>query len=290
MFPLCLLFEITAVRMEQTWGGRLNRRATGVNETIQTMLRRRSVRAYEDRPVPEEVRQTILQATLRAPTAGNLMLYTVIEVSDQALKNQLAVTCDNQPFIAKAPWVLLFLADYQRWQDYFTLCGVEEFARRQALPLRRPQEGDLMLACDDAIIAAQTAVLAAEALGLGSCYIGDIMENYEIHRELFKLPPYVFPACLVCFGYPTPQQAERPQPERFEQRFIVYENEYKRLGADEFNSMFQHQQARAFKDKTEIKGAVNIGQLTYRAKFAADFSLEMNRSVREMLKNWESGA
>jgi FMN reductase (NADPH)/FMN reductase [NAD(P)H] len=261
-----------------------------VNETIQTMLNRRSVRAYQDRAVPQDVRQIILQATLRAPTAGNLMLYSIVEVTSQALKDRLAETCDNQPFIASAPWVLLFLADYQRWQDYFTFCGVEDFAQHEGLPLRRPQEGDLMLACDDALIAAQTAVLAAESLGLGSCYIGDIMENYEIHRELFKLPPLVFPACLVCFGYPTPQQAQRPQPERFEQRFIVYENEYKRLNGDEFKSMFGRQQARQFKDKRDIKGAVNPGQLTYRAKFAADFSLEMNRSVREMLKNWQEKA
>ena len=261
-----------------------------MNETIQTMLNRRSVRAYEDRPVPEDVRGLVLRATLRAPTAGNLMLYSIIEVTDQAMKNRLAETCDNQPFIAKAPWVLLFLADYQRWQDYFTLCGVEDFARRQGLTFRQPQEGDLMLACDDAIIAAQTAVTAAEALGLGSCYIGDIMENYEIHRELFKLPRFVFPACLVCFGYPTPQQAVRAQPERFEKRYLVFENEYKRLNSDELNSMFQRQQERAFKGNPEIKGAVNEGQLVYRTKFAAEFSLEMNRSVREMLKNWGSEA
>ncbi len=73
-------------------------------------------------------------------------------------------------------------------------------------PMRKPEEGDLFLACCDALIAAQTAVIAAESLGLGSCYIGDIMENYEVHRDLFKLPKYVFPICLVCFGYPTRQQ------------------------------------------------------------------------------------
>ena len=88
--------------------------------------------------------------------------------------------CDNQPFIARAPLVLLFLADYQRWFDYYMLSGVEDLCRRRGEPLRKPQEGDLFLACNDALIAAQTAVVAAESLGIGSCYIGDIMENYEI--------------------------------------------------------------------------------------------------------------
>ena len=61
----------------------------------------------------------------------------------------------------------------------------------------------LFLACCDALIAAQTAVIAAESLGIGTCYIGDIMENYEEHEELFGLPKYVFPIRLICFGYPT---------------------------------------------------------------------------------------
>ncbi|MEX1329519.1 MAG: nitroreductase family protein [Desulfobacterales bacterium] len=58
----------------------------------------------------------------------------------------------------------------------------------------------LLLVCCDALIAAQTAVIAAESLGVGSCYIGEIMENYEEHKELFGLPKYVFLISLICFG------------------------------------------------------------------------------------------
>ena len=104
--------------------------------------------------------------------------------------------------------------------------------------MRKPEEGDLFLACCDALIAAQTAVIAAESLGLGSCYIGDIMENYEVHRELFDLPKYVFPICLLCFGYPTPQQIEREQTPRFQEKFILFENHYHRLDGQEFEEMF----------------------------------------------------
>ena len=100
-----------------------------MNETIQLLLNRRSIRAYEDRPIGAADRDVILQATLRAPTAGNMMLYSIIEVNDQAAKDTLARTCDNQPFIAKAPLVWLFLADYQRWYDYFIA-----IRRRGAVP------------------------------------------------------------------------------------------------------------------------------------------------------------
>jgi FMN reductase (NADPH)/FMN reductase [NAD(P)H] len=112
------------------------------------------------------------------------------------------MTCDNQSFIARAPMVWIFLADYQRWSDYFHVSGVEEFCRQRNLAVQKPEESDLFLACCDALIAAQNAVIAAESLGIGSCYIGDIMEQYETHKEILDLPRYVFPICMLVFGYP----------------------------------------------------------------------------------------
>src|SRR5574339_539560 len=181
-----------------------------MNQVIDVLMKRRSVRAYEEKEISADVRAEILKATFRAPTAGNQMLYSIIEVTDQKIKDRLAVTCDNQPFIARAPMVWLFVADYQRWFDYFMASGVEDLCNREKMPMRKPQEGDLFLACCDALIAAQNAVIAAESLGIGSCYIGDIMEQYETHRELFDLPQYVFPICLLVFGYPTRQQLDQP--------------------------------------------------------------------------------
>ena len=257
-----------------------------MNPVIETILKRRSVRAYAEKPIELEVREDLLRATLRAPTAGNLMLYSIVEVTDQKIKDKLVKTCDNQPFIARAPLVWLFLADYQRWFDYFIASGVEELCQENKIPMRKPQEGDLFLACCDALIAAQTAVIAAESLGLGSCYIGDIMENYEAHRELFNLPKYVFPICLLCFGYPTSQQMEREQTGRFDEEFILFENQYRRLTPQEFDEMFFETHAQVFHGREEVMGTRNVGQLTYTRKFNAAFSIEMNRSVRAFLKTW----
>jgi nitroreductase len=260
-----------------------------MNPTIETILNRRSVRTYDSRPIEDDVKDQILKATLRSPTAGNLMLYSIIEVNDAEKKNTLAKTCDNQPFIARAPWVLLFLADYQRWHDYFLACDMEKFCARSGLAMRLPAEGDLMLACCDAVIAAQTAVIAAESLGVGSCYIGDIMENYEAHQALFDLPRYTFPICMLCFGYPDAKAKSRKQTSRFERKFIVLQDGYKRLKAGDFDEMFKGETERRFQGHSDIEGAVNIGQQTYRGKFAAEFALEMNRSVRTIIKNWMNG-
>lgn len=256
-----------------------------MNPTIDILLKRKSVRAYEDNPIPAKVRTQILEATLRAPTAGNMMLYTILDVTDQRIKDRLAVTCDSQPFIAKAPMVWLFLADYQRWYDYYLASGVEALCQRRGIPLRKPEEGDLFLACCDALIAAQNAVIAAETLGLGSCYIGDIMEQFETHRELFDLPQYTFPICMLCFGYPTDGQKKRQQTTRFDQKYIVFENQYQRLSPPELEEMFREANERR-PASTDPSAPANAGQANYLRKFSAEFSVEMSRSVRAMLKTW----
>ncbi len=115
------------------------------------------------------------------------------------------------------------------------------------------------MACCDAVIAAQTAVLAAESLGLGSCYIGDIMEHYEEHKALFDLPQYAFPICLVCFGYPTEQQKARPLTSRLDPRFVVMENHYRRFTLADFEEMYR-QDPRA---QSAAKASTNLGQVAY---------------------------
>ena len=258
-----------------------------MNQTMRQLLNRKSVRVYERKKISKEVKEKILAATFRAPTAGNMMLYSIIEVKDQSAKDILARTCDNQPFIARAPLVLLFLADYQRWYDYFQMSGVEQRCDQKGIAMRKPKEGDLFLACCDALIAAQTAVVAADSLGIGSCYIGDIMENYEEHKALFELPKYVFPITLICFGYPTRQQQKRVLTQRFDKKYVMFEDRYKRFGKEAFEEMYRKRQAQVFGKRKTVKGAHNIGQMMYMRKFDSDFAREMNRSVQVMLQAWK---
>ncbi|GAH18492.1 unnamed protein product, partial [marine sediment metagenome] len=89
------------------------------NQTIELIKNRKTIRTYDPKPLTQDEIDAIVQGAMRAPTAGNMMFYSIIQVTDQKLKDRLVVTCDNQPHIAKAPLVLLFLADMQRWWDYF---------------------------------------------------------------------------------------------------------------------------------------------------------------------------
>ncbi len=257
-----------------------------INPVLQTIHERTSLRVYRDEPIREADLQAILQAALRAPTAGNMLLYSVLVIRDQATKDRLSQTCDNQPFIARAPLILIFLADYQRWFDYFHLCRVPEFCKETGLDWREPDLGDLFIALDDALIAAQTAVLAAESLGIGSCYIGDIMENYETHRELLNLPDYTFPAAMLCLGY-YPEGHERKLRERFAPEYIIHQEHYRRLSSAELRQMFAKLEASL--PPGNRFGAKNVGQFMYARKTGSAFAREMSRSIRAALKNWQGG-
>lgn len=255
-----------------------------MNDMLKILMERKSVRDYSSKNISREVKDSIIDAALRAPTAGNMMTYSIIEISNQEIKDRLVKTCDNQPMIGKAPFVLLFVADYQRWIDYLEVSGVEEYNKKNGLSKYYPQEGELIMAINDALISAQTSVTAAEMLGIGSCYIGDIMENYEIHAEMFNLPKYTFPVTLICFGYPTEQQKNRKLPKRYPKEMIVYENSYRSISENEFKKMEKER----YKGENPVflEGCNNEALHMYKRKIKSDFSKERNRSVKEALKIW----
>jgi nitroreductase len=252
-----------------------------MNETIRLLNERCSTRVYSDAPITPAEREAILHTTMRAPTAGNMMLYSILEITDSAIKARLADTCDDQPFIAKAPWVLVFVADMQKWFDLFRYSHVEEM---EGVEQRMtPGLGDLLLCCSDALIAAQNAVVAAESLGIGSCYIGDVLEQAEIHAELFGLPRYTMPVAMLCFGRGA---ASRPPAPRYEAN-VVHENRYQRMTAEELEA-YSEGLAEQGSARALPPDVANIGQLYYRRKHAVDFMVEMNRSADWWLARWLS--
>lgn len=238
--------------------------------TIDELYARKSCRAFTEEPLTDREKEMILQASLQAPTAGNMALYEMIEIRDPKIKSLLAKRCDDQPFIAKAPFVVLYVASYQKWYDLCQGYGI-------AIPALG--EADLILAIEDTMIAAQNAVVAAWSMGIGSCYIGDILENYEANRELFGLPQYAMPVSLVVFGRPTKAMTQRPKPARFELKDMVSVDTYAKRD-------FQTTEKMVAKVHPEVETFVR--GLASR-KLQAAFHQEMNRSVKKMLSVWLEG-
>ena len=179
-----------------------------MNPVLEAIERRTSTRAFTDEPVSDEQRQAILHAASRAPSAGAMMFYSMIVIDDEPTRSELCHICDDQPFMLKAPLWVLFVCDTRKWQDLYESVGCYDDPSLASTPAhagyRQPGMGDFMLGCQDAMCAAQTAVIAAESLGIGSCYIGDVIEHGERVAELLGLPPATVPLSLLVFGHKRP--------------------------------------------------------------------------------------
>jgi len=253
-----------------------------MNQTQQLIDRRVSLRRYADRPIEESEVDAILHSAMRAPTAGNMMLYSILRVDDSEKRRALAETCGHG-FIAEAPLVLVFLADMQRWVDFFEANEVREHCAQERIEYQSPGTSELLMSCCDALLAAQNSVIAAESLGIGSCYVGDIMGHVEEHRGLLDLPPFAFPITLLCYGY-YPERFERSRSERFDRRFVVHRDSYQQASKEDLEVMLSKIREK-FAHVLEERG-VNLAQLTYRGFMAGPAAIEERRSVGILLEDW----
>jgi FMN reductase (NADPH) len=172
------------------------------NAVFEQIHRHASVRAYKPDPLPRAWIEAIVAAGQCASTSSNLQMYSAIAVTDQQKRNRLAELCGSQKHIRAAPLFLAWCADLARLERVCTLRGylqVSEFV-----------ENFLVAACDTSI-AAQTAALAAESLGLGICYIGSIRNHTQEVIELLALPRLVFPITGMTIGWPAKETHPHPR-------------------------------------------------------------------------------
>jgi nitroreductase len=250
-----------------------------MNETIRQLFARKSCRAYTGEEITEDEERQILEAACQAPTAGNQQLYTIIAVRDQAVLDRLAVSCDNQPFIARANLALVFCADPARWRRAFVDAGCEP---------RPIGVGDLALALCDAAIAAQNAVVAAESLGIGSCYIGDILERCEEQREILGTPEGVVPCVMLVLGRPTEQQLARTKPPRFALDAVVCRDRYHEQPIEELRDEIARKEGASGEDGHAGPDYERRVKAFCERKWNSGFSREMTRSVAAVLASYAS--
>ena len=158
---------------------------------LDAIFRRRSIRRYKSEQVPDDVLRNILEAGRAAPSADNTQPWHFIILTDSKMKKKLASGFWNR-FIENSA---------------FTIVGCGE-------------KGDAWSTVDVAI-ALENIVIAAEAQGVGSCWIGDFREGDV--KDLLGIPDDLKVVALVSFGYP----AEKPRPHgKKDLRKIIHYNKY----------------------------------------------------------------
>jgi len=192
-----------------------------LNATLELIHCHGSVRKYKPDPVPLETIETILAAAQRTSTSSNLQLYSVVAVTDRAKRGRLAELCGNQEHIAQAPVFLAWCADLARLDRACELRGYTQVT---------DYVENFLVAAVDAAIAAQTAAIAAESMGLGICYIGSIRNNTQAVIDLLGLPRLVFPITGMTVGWPAAAPIIRP---RLPLDAVLHWDHYDRAAEDE---------------------------------------------------------
>lgn len=154
---------------------------------------RRSIRSFSDREVAPELLDSILEAASKAPTMGNMQLYSVIETRGGEKRSKLEKLHFSQPASTGAPVLLTVCADFNMFSKW---CRIE-----------RAEPGydnflSFLSALTDAVILSQQIVTIAEMRGLGTCYLGTVLYNADKISELLGLPELVVPVCTLALGYP----------------------------------------------------------------------------------------
>ena len=270
--------------------------------TLRLLMERASCRNFTDDKIPPDLLRQVLAAGIQAPTGGNLQPYTIIKIEDQAAKDRLAKLCEDQPFIARAPVDLLFCIDLHR---------LERWASLEAAPFTATKSfRHFWVAFQDTVICAQNVCTAADALGLGSVYVGSVLECFRELREMFGLPDGVFPVVLLCLGYP----AKRPRPsQRLGVDVVVHDEVYHEMddarlleafrakypGAKvtptperlrEIGDVCRAVGGQALADKClariQAEGFINAAQRYFGLHYRADLMPQGNREYLEMLRDF----
>ncbi len=170
--------------------------------TISALKERRTIRQYLDKEIDDALLNELLEIAFRAPTTGNMQVYSVVVTREHANKERLAPAHFNQPAVTNAPVVLTFCADFNRFIKW--------------CEQNRAQPGydnfqSFVTAAIDALLVAQQFCTAAEVSGLGCCYLGTTTYNAPQIAEALHLPKFVVPMTTLTVGYPasTPAQVDR---------------------------------------------------------------------------------
>jgi nitroreductase len=189
----------------------------GWNQALDAMLSHRSVRSYLPTPVPAEAVDVAIAAAQSAPTSSNLQAWSVVVVEDPERKARLNALAGNQRQIDQAPLLLIWIADLARPRAIATDRG----GSAKGLDYLE----SFLLGVIDAALAAQNAVVALEALGFGTCYIGALRNHPEAVATELGLPDGAFAVFGLTVGYPDPAFPAGVKP-RLPQAAIVHREHY----------------------------------------------------------------
>ena len=173
-----------------------------MNDTIGLLQSHRSIRKFTAEPVSEDLIQEIIRSGTSAATSSNLQGTTVIRVRNAETRDAIATLAGGQSYVTTAAAFFVWCADLHR-----SAVACEMNGGRFSAGMTE----HFLIATIDVALAAQNAVIAAESLGLGICYIGGIRNDPQQVADLLQLPDQVYPVFGLCIGWPDQNPSRKPR-------------------------------------------------------------------------------
>ena len=244
-----------------------------MNKISGTLLNRRTIRKYTSAPVDENLLNDLLGMACRASTTGNMQVYSIIITRDPAIKRELAPCHFNQKMVTEAPVLLTFCADFNRFSKWClgrnASPGYDNFL-------------SFFTAAIDALLVAQTFCIAAEAAGLGICYLGTTTYTAGKIIEILKLPSGVVPVTTVTAGWP----AEEPdQVDRLPLEAVTHAETYRDYSSADIGRYYSDKENRS--DSAQFVSENNketLAQVFTDVRYKKDDNIHFSKALLDVLK------
>jgi nitroreductase len=238
------------------------------------LLTRRTIRKYSSQPVENFILDSVLEKGCRASTTGNMQVYSIIVTRDIIMKQNLAPLHFNQKMVTEAPVLLTFCADFNRFSRWCRLRNAEPGYDNFL---------SFMTAAIDALLVAQTVCIAAEAEGLGICYLGTT--TYMAHKiiEALKLPSGVVPVTAVTLGWPSeiPEQVERLPLEA-----VIHNETYSDYSDEKIESYYREKEERSDSRKfVQENNKETLAQVFTDVRYKKADNIHFSKILLQVLKD-----
>jgi nitroreductase len=259
----------------EAWQKRYGTEPTDEVPDLTPFLRHRSVRRYSDRAIEPALQSALFAVAQSAATSSNLQLWSAISVTDPEKREAIAVMVGNQNQVRRAPLFLAFFADLNRLVQ-------ASRAHDEAAEAAEFTEFYTM-AVVDATLAAERLVVAAESIGLGTCYVGSLRNDPRGLKAVLGLPDRTFGVFGLCIGWPQPEAKEDIKP-RLAATSVFFENTYADADIAEYNARMAEFYAAQNMPGDDIWSLKSAKRSRPSALGGRDGQLEFLRSVGLLLR------
>ncbi len=240
---------------------------------METIRSHRSIRKYKDTAISKEILDQILEAAIRTSTTGNMQVYSIMVTLDIERKKELHKLHFGQDMVLQAPVLLTFNADFNRFNKWCL--------QRKAEP-GYDNFLSFFTASIDALIAAQNATIAAEAMGLGVCYLGTTTYQAGKLVDFFNLPEGVVPVTTLVIGYPD----EQPDlVDRLPAKGVVHYEEYNDYSEKDIDNIYSVKEAlKETKDLLKENDLETLAQIFTKNRYPKQMNIDFSRIFLDVIK------